>query len=206
MISPVRLLLLRHGEVEERYHRIFGGRIDMDLSPQGHAQAEMLARYLRQRPVDAIYASPMRRAQQTLAPLERHCPRPPVVLQELREVDFGDWTGLSWEQVHARFGVRAFDWLQQLQAAAIPNAESGAAFRSRVEPALRRVLHSHAGQTVAIVCHGGVVRMMLSVLLGLPLEQTASFEIDYASLTRVEVHEHRTEVTLLNFAPWRDLQ
>ena len=206
MISPVRLLLLRHGEVEERYHRIFGGRIDMDLSPQGHAQAEMLARYLRQRPVDAVYASPMRRAQQTLAPLEAHCPRPPVVLQELREVDFGDWTGLSWEQVHARFGVRAFDWLQQLQAAAIPNAESGTAFRNRVEPALRRVVRSHAGQTVAIVCHGGVVRVMLSVLLNLPLEQTASFEIDYASLTRVEVHEHRTEVTLLNFAPWRDLQ
>src|SRR4030095_12528165 len=119
MISPVRLLLLRHGEVEERYHRIFGGRIDMDLSPQGHAQAEVLARYLRQRPVDAIYASPMRRAQQTLAPLATHCPRPLVVLQEFREVDFGDWTGLSWEQVHARFGVRAFDWLQPPSAAAL---------------------------------------------------------------------------------------
>jgi broad specificity phosphatase PhoE len=58
---------------------------------------------------------------------------------------------------------------------------------------------------VAIVCHGGVIRMMLSILLELPLPKLASFEIDYASLTQVERHTHRNEVTLLNFAPWRDL-
>jgi broad specificity phosphatase PhoE len=147
----------------------------------------------------------MRRARQTVAPLTGHCSRPPVVKSELREVDFGDWTGLSWEQVHARFGVHAFDWLRELQAAAVPNAESGAAFRDRVEPALREIVTSHAGQTVAIVCHGGVVRMSLSILLNLSLEQMTAFEIDYASLTRVEVHASRTEVTLLNFVPWRDL-
>src|SRR5262245_3734542 len=109
MVPPVRLLLLRHGEVEEQYHRVFGGRIDMELSPRGHEQARMLARYVRQRPVDAIFVSPMRRAQQTLQPLASHCPKPPVILTDFREVDFGDWTGLTWEQVHARFSVRAFD-------------------------------------------------------------------------------------------------
>lgn len=205
MAPPVRLLLLRHGEVEEQYHRIFGGRIDMDLSPRGHEQARALARYLRQRPLDAIYVSPMRRAQQTLAPLASHCARTPVFEPDFREVDFGDWTGLSWEQVHARFGVRAFDWLEQLSAAAIPNAESAGPFRTRVERPLRKVLGEHAGETVAIVCHGGVIRMILSILLNLPLPVMGSFEIDYASVTRVDVHASKTEVMLLNFTPWRDL-
>lgn len=206
MTPPVRLLLIRHGEVEDRYHRVFaGGRVDVQLSQRGEEQAAALARYVRQRPIDAVYASPMRRAQQTLVPMASHCPRPAVVTPSFSEVDFGDWTGLTWEQVHSQLGVRAFDWLEKLDAAAIPNGESGRDFLARVEPPLREIIRAHPGQTVAIVCHGGVVRAILSILLGLPLPRMASFEIDYASLTRMEVHENKTEVTLLNFAPWRDL-
>lgn len=176
----------------------------MDLSPRGHEQAAALAQYVRRRPVDAVYVSPMRRAQLTLAPLADHCPRPAITRPELREVDFGDWTGLTWEQVHARHNISAFRWLEMLDAGAIPNGESGAAWRARVEPCLREIISAHAGQTVAVVCHGGVIRLILSILLELPLPKMAAFEIDYASVTRVERHAHKTEVTLLNFAPWRD--
>jgi broad specificity phosphatase PhoE len=205
MVFPTRLFLLRHGEVEERYHRVFGGRIDMELSPRGHEQARALAGFLRRRPIDAIYTSPMRRAQQTLAPLASHCPRPAMTRTEFREVDFGDWTGLTWEQVHSRYQVSAFDWLEQIERGAIGNAETGVSFRARVEPSLRQIVREHAGQSVAIVCHGGVIRMMLSILLDLALPKMAAFEIDYATVSQVEYHERKTEVTLMNFAPWRDL-
>jgi broad specificity phosphatase PhoE len=205
MIHPVRLVLLRHGEVEERYHRVFGGRIDMNLSARGHEQAAALAGYLRHRPLDAVYVSPMRRAQQTLAPITSHCPAPPLTLPGLREIDFGDWTGLSWEQVHAQYQVSAFQWLDQIEEGAIPGGESAAEFRARVAPCLEQILRDHPGQTVGVVCHGGVIRMALSILLDLPLRKTAGLEIDYASVTRVERHAHKTDLTLLNFAPWRDL-
>ena len=205
MVFPTRLFLLRHGEVEERYHRVFGGRIDMDLSPRGHEQARALAGFLRRRPIDAIYTSPMRRAQQTLAPLASHCPRAAITHPEFREVDFGDWTGLTWEQVHSRYQISAMDWLEQIERGAIANAETGAAFRSRVEPPLRQIVQEHGGQSVAIVCHGGVIRMMLSILLDLALPKMAAFEIDYASVSQVEHHERKTEANLINFAPWRDL-
>jgi broad specificity phosphatase PhoE len=177
----------------------------MELSPRGHEQARTLASFLRRRPIDAIYTSPMRRAQQTLAPLASHCPNPAIVKPEFREVDFGDWTSLTWEQVHSRYQVSAFDWLDQLEHGRIPNAETGREFRARIEPSLRQIVAEHAGQSVAIVCHGGVIRAMLSILLDWPLPRLASFEIDYASLTQVEHHAHKTEVTLLNFAPWREL-
>lgn len=205
MIPPTRLVLIRHGEVAEPYHRVFGGRIDMDLSARGHEQAACLAKYLQHRPLDAIYASPMRRAQQTLAPWAHLCPKPPVTRPDLREIDFGDWTGLTWEQVHARYGQDAFRWLELLEAGAIPKGETGAGCRARLEPCLWQILKTHPGQTVAVVCHGGVIRVLLALLLELPLPKTAAFEIDYASITRVERHQHRTELTLLNFAPWRDL-
>ncbi len=205
MVFPTRLFLLRHGEVEESYHRIFGGRIDMNLSARGHEQAKALADFLRKRPIDVIYASPMKRAQQTLAPLASHCLKPAIAKPEFREVDFGVWTGLSWEEVHSKHQVSAFDWLDRIENGLIAGAETGATFRARVEPTLRQIVEEHAGQSVAIVCHGGVIRMILSILLELPLPKMASFEIDYASLTQVERHSHKTEVTLLNFAPWRDL-
>lgn len=202
-VATTRLLLIRHAEVEARYHRVFGGRIDMGISPNGHSQAGALAEFLRHRPLDAIYASPMKRVQQTLAPLLTNGAPRPTVISDLREVDFGDWTGLNYEEVMERYGVGASAWLEQLERGAIPNAETGATYRLRIEPCLRQILADHTGQTVAIYCHGGVTRMMLAILLDLPLPKTEAFQIDYASVTEVAIGPERTRIELLNFAPWR---
>jgi broad specificity phosphatase PhoE len=205
MPSTTRLLLIRHAEVEARYQGVFGGRIDMELSPRGHQQAAALAKYLHSRPLSAIYASPMRRIQQTLAPLLVNGTPKPVILQDLREVDFGDWTGLAWEEVQARFGISAFAWLEQLECDGIANAESAETLQERVEPCLQQILAAHAGQQVAVVCHGGIIRMLLGILLRWPLARMGAFEIEYASLTQVVVHPHKAELQLLNFTPWREI-
>ena len=205
MPPATRLLLIRHAEVEALYQGVFGGRIDMELSPRGHEQAARLAKYLHAKPLSAIYASPMKRVQQTLAPLLLNGAPKPIIVPDLREVDFGDWTGLSGEQIRARFGVSALSWLEHLEGGGIANAECGESFRERVEPCLERVLADHAGQQVAIFCHGGVIRMMLSILLNWRLASLAVFEIEYASLTQVALLPHKRRVQLLNFAPWREM-
>src|SRR4051812_8277043 len=105
MTEPTRLFLLRHGEVEPRYHRKFGGKIDMDLSELGHQQAELLSTYLQRTQFDAAYASPMKRVQQTLAPHLPHLKEQPIIVQDLREVDFGCWTGLGWDEVLEQYKV-----------------------------------------------------------------------------------------------------
>ena len=206
MTPPTKLYLLRHGEVETRYHRFFGGsRIDMELSPRGQQQARALAAYLRQTHFNNIYVSPMKRAQQTLAPLAEQYLEPAITLADLREVDFGDWTGLSWQQVQDKYKVSAFEWLNLLEKGGIPGAETTAQLCARVEPCLRRILHDCPGQTVAVVCHGGIVRVLLSLLLEIPVPKTAAFEVEYASVTVVEASPHKNELQLLNFTPWRDL-
>src|SRR6185436_8585641 len=98
---PTQLVLIRHGEVEAAYQRVFGGRIDMNLSPRGDEQAKALARWLERQPLNAVYASPMKRVQQTLAPFtaSNGWTSRVVVMDNLREVDFGDWTGHTWEGV-----------------------------------------------------------------------------------------------------------
>jgi len=177
----------------------------MNLSPRGRAQAAALADYLRPQSFAAFYASPMKRVQQTVAPLLADGTPRPTLLPELREVDFGEWTGLSWEAVYERFGVSAFSWLDQLHHDRIRHAESAQALRARVEPCLRRILAAHPGQPVAIACHGGVIRMLLAILLDWPLPQLAAVDIDYASVTQVVVHDPRRVVLqLANFTPWRE--
>jgi len=209
-LSSTQLYLLRHAEVEERYHRTFGGSgIDMGLSPTGHLQAQRLAEWLRRREVDAAYLSPMIRVQLTAEPWRTQFAGPVSVLDGLREVDFGSWTGLGWEGVSEKFGVSAFDWLQQF-ASGFPDGEDALRFAERLRACLDQILLEQRGGRVAVFCHGGVVRGLLSLLLDLPLTRFESFEVDYASCTWITVGEprdgrQRNEVQLLNFTPWRDL-
>jgi broad specificity phosphatase PhoE len=201
---PTQLALIRHGEVEAAYQRVFGGRIDMNLSPRGREQATALAKWLARQPLNAVYASPMKRVQQTLAPFAGDSPwaSRAVTIHALREIDFGDWTGLTWEAVAEKFGVSAFQWLAELERGGIANAENTGAYRQRIEPCVRDILQKHPGENVAVFCHGGVIRMILAILLDIPLPRTAGFEIDYASVTNVAVLPHKTEVQFLNFTPW----
>jgi len=200
-----RLLLIRHAEVEAPYQGVFGGRIDIGLSPRGHQQAGVLAVHLRAKGLNTIYASPMKRVRQTLVPLLVNGTPKPIFLPDLREVDFGDWTGLTWEQVQAKFGVTALSWLEQLACGGVANAECGETLRERVEPCLQRILADHAGQTLAIFCHGGIIRVLLGMLLRWPLSAMAAFEIEYASLTQVGLRQPRVRLLLLNFTPWREM-
>jgi broad specificity phosphatase PhoE len=201
--TPTRFYFVRHGEVEARYQKVFGGRLDIDLSPLGVEQAGAVAAHLRDTHFDAVYASPMKRAQRTLAPLLAANGYRAVVRDGLREVDFGVWTGFTWDEVRARFGKSAFDWLHELEAGGIPDAEPVPAYRQRVAACLDEILSLHPGKTVAVVCHGGVIRMALAHLLELPLSKMAHFEVDYASITVVDHRPGRPEVQLLNCTPWR---
>jgi broad specificity phosphatase PhoE len=192
--------------VEECYHNVFGGRIDMELSARGREQSLALARYLHGKRIDALYASPMKRVHQTLSPFLVNGTPKPMVLQDLREVDFGDWTGLHWAEVDTKYGISALAWLDQLECAGIPNAECSRTLRSRVEPCLQEILLKNScNRQVAIVCHGGVIRMLLAILLDWPLPRLASFEIDYASVTQVLCTAPVAKLQLVNFTPWRDL-
>ena len=202
---PTQLYLIRHGEVEERYHKIFGGsRIDMALSPRGRAQGAAVASWLADTHIDCVYASPMARVRQTMAPLLEQRGLEAAIIPDLREMDFGDWTGYRWDEVQAHFGVSAFDWLEIIEDAGIPNGETARHLKDRVQPALLQILHANANRTAAIFCHGGIIRVILALLLEMPLKRMAHFNIEYGSISVVEIQpekKHAVEIELMNFCP-----
>lgn len=205
MSAATILHLIRHAEVEAAYQGVFGGTIDINLSPRGEQQALALARYLRRQKFDLIFSSPMKRVHQTLMPVLKE-PRPaPIVLPDLHEVHFGDWQGLNFPQVKARYGCDAHQWLELLAAGRIPNGEPLDGYRQRVNGCLQTIRQQSAGKTVGVFCHGGVIRMLLSLLLDLPFAEMDRVEIEYASVTTVVIKPERTRLQLCNFTPWRDL-
>ena len=202
---PTQLYLIRHGEVEERYHKIFGGsRIDMELSPRGQSQGAAVARWLADTPIDGVYASPMTRVRQTMAPLLAQRGLEPGIIPDLREMDFGDWTGYRWDEVQQHFGVSAFDWLEIIEDTGIPNGETAQHLIDRVQPALLQILRDNANRTVAVFCHGGIIRVILALLLEMPLKRMAHFNVEYGSISVVELQpakKHAVEIELMNFCP-----
>ena len=200
--KPTRLHLVRHGEVDEAYHEVFGGQIDMELSPLGHEQARRLAKFLGDRHFDRIYCSPMLRVRQTAKPLLDALGREAEVIDDLREVDFGVWTGHKWHEIQEKFGVDAEDWLVHLENGEVAEAEPMVECRSRIRGSLEQMMDEGAGQDVLVLCHGGVIRMLLSLLLDEPFSKMDRFEVDFASLTVIEHRSNRVEIKLHNFAPW----
>ena len=200
--KPTRLHFVRHAEVDEAYHEVFGGRIDMELSPLGHQQAKRLAQFLSGRTFDRIYLSPMIRVQQTAKPLLNVLGREAQVVDDLREVDFGVWTGHKWHEIQEEFGLDAEDWLAHLENGDVAGAESMDGCRSRIRGSLGQIMNEGAGQDVLVLCHGGVIRMLLSLLLDEPFSKMDRFEVDFASLTVIEHRSSRVEIKLHNFAPW----
>jgi broad specificity phosphatase PhoE len=202
---PTQLYFIRHGEVEEKYHKVFGGsRIDMALSPLGMSQAVAVAAWLKDTKLDALYASPMLRVQQTLTPLATQRGLQPELMPGLREVDFGDWTGNRWDEVQVKFGVSAFDWLEIIESNGIPNGESVQGIMTRVQECLLQIVNAHPHQRVAVFCHGGIIRVMIALLLEMPLARMAHFNIEYGSISMVELlpeRKHAVEIELLNFQP-----
>jgi probable phosphoglycerate mutase len=155
------LLLIRHGQSQD----VVPGSeesLDPPLSEKGRDQAAKLARRLEPKHIDAVYASDLKRAVQTAEPLGL----PVTQRKELREVWLGDWE-------RGEFRRRAHERDPEFQKFAeagrwdlIPNSEGDSAFRARVSGAVNQILTEHAGQTVAVFCHGGVINAYLADLFG----------------------------------------
>jgi probable phosphoglycerate mutase len=159
----MELLLIRHGLPVRR--ELEAGIADPELSESGLAQAEHLADYLESEPLDAVYASPLRRAVQTAAPLAK---RRGIELGIIDAV--AEWDRNSSEYVPAEELKAAGDprYLQLMRGEWTSQEETPEEFRARVVDAVDALIDAHSGQRIAISCHGGVINAYLSHVLGLP--------------------------------------
>lgn len=179
-----RLILIRHGQVEERFEGRFVGSTDAALSPAGLRQAEQLAPWLEQQQPGACYSSPLRRCGETARAASAGLSLQPEIDRDLREVDFGEWEGLSFSDIAGRDAAAVDRWARFEPGFRFPGGESIADFTSRIGAAADRMAASSA-ETVVAFTHGGVIRFMLCALLRLDPRSYAAFEVKPAGVVEL---------------------
>lgn len=160
-----QVVLVRHGQSEPyvpgQPFPLVEGHGDPALSPRGLWQATRVGERLQGHPIDAIYASSLRRTQQTAAPLAAALDLNIRIDADLREVFMGDWEGGLFREMAAEGhpAVTAMrlsgDWGE------IPGAETNAELTSRTVASIERIALTHPGEMVAVFCHGGVIAALL---------------------------------------------
>lgn len=188
MIGPpktraARLLLVRHGEVEEWARGRIYGRLDPSLSPTGSAQASAIARRVAEEGPVALLSSPSRRALQTAAPIAAATALAATTDARLREIEFGEYEGLTFAEAEQRDPVTWRAWMERPGQVRFPGGECWDEIRARAVEAGEAIAAAHPGDAAAVVTHGGVIRALLAEALGLAAERTFRIEIAFGSLT-----------------------
>ena len=155
-----------------------GRRNDLPLSMQGFAQAEALRRRFAHIPLEAVYTSPLLRARQTAQAVAGHT-RPVLVVDDLTELDGGEWDGLTYDQLHARFPA---SFGPGAKGGCPPGGESDDAGLARMKNAFMHIA-ANTQTCAAIVAHSGVNRLLLCDLAGLPLSEKKKMGQDYAAVS-----------------------
>ena len=175
----MELLLIRHALPVRR--ELAAGRADPELSEDGQMQAELLAGYLESEYLDAVYASPLKRAQETARPLAGQRDVEIITCAGVAEWDQNSAEYIPVEELKATNDPR---WQAMLDGS-WDSDESVEDFRDRTLIAIESIISDHGGERVAIVCHGGVINGYLSEVLDLRDFARAFFYPNYTSIHRV---------------------
>ena len=164
------IILIRHGETDWNREEHFRGRADVPLNETGRLQAEATGRRIAAewRP-SAVYASPLSRSLRTAEAIARHFDLTVQAHAGLMDIDYGQWQGLTPSEVRKRWPEMADAWYHAPQRAQIPGGETLEEVRARALEAVHEMAARHAGQTLVLVSHTVVNRVILLAVLGLDI-------------------------------------
>lgn len=184
-----RLYVVRHGQTQQNADAVLQGpRIDSDLSELGRLQSMSLANALRDVDLDALYVSPLKRARQTAQIIveARKGERLAVqVVPELYEFDYGDLAGRPLEQIEGEV-QQIFDaWNMGYVAERFPGGESVVLAQHRIRPIAERLRERTRDEELLVVAHGRINRVLITTLLGQPLERMQEYAQSNAGITEL---------------------
>ena len=187
MTLATDLILIRHGETDWNRELRFQGHVDVALNDTGHEQARRLGLALAQESIHHIVCSDLLRAQQTATPAAQQLGLPVIATVSLREQNFGVAEGLRADEVRSRHPRAWEDWLRFQADHGMAGGETPRQFHARVLAALGDIAGRHAGQTVLVVTHGGVLDMVWRSALTLGLDGPRRSEIPNAGISRIRI-------------------
>ena len=165
-----KVIFIRHGQTEWNVTGRYQGQSDVKLTEEGKKQAEKLADNFPVAKVDAVYASDLCRAMVTAETIANKFGLKVQAESAFRELSFGDWEGLTYQQIVDKWEDAMANFLQHPDVLEIPGGESFPAVQQRAMKRLNELIEKHDGQTIVVVAHGAVLRTMLTAALHMPLQ------------------------------------
>ncbi len=194
-----RLVLVRHGEPEDAAHGRCYGKLDIGLSERGREQITETARWLENTLVAAIYTSPRRRARESAAIIANQRLTDVHVEDRLCEIDFGKFEGMTYDEVAERYPEKYLAWMNRPTEVIFPGGESFEQMRERVTCAAAQILGSHTGQTIVLVTHGGVNRIILAEALRMESRDIFRLDQAYAAVSMIDYYNEMPVIRLVNY-------
>jgi len=188
--------LVRHAPHDDVGRRLSGRAPGLSLAEGGAALAARLGERLRGRGLSSVQASPLERTMETARALAAPSRLGVEPVEALVEIDFGEWTGSSFEALDADPRWRA--WNERRAEGACPGGERMAAVQRRVVDHLFATARRLPAAVVAMVTHADIVRAAVAHVLGLTLDHLHRFEVSPASITEIEIDGDRARLVQLN--------
>jgi broad specificity phosphatase PhoE len=187
----VTIILARHGETDWNTGEIFRGRADVPLNATGLRQAELLAEYLSGEKIDIIYSSPLQRAVKTAEAITACQGLDVNTVENINDIDYGEWQGLSLDKVKERYPELYQDWLDTPEQVRFPGGESLAEVRGRAMPFVEDAVMRCGEGKIMVVSHRVVHKVLIGALLGLDNASFWNFRLDTGGITRFEFNDDR---------------
>jgi phosphoserine phosphatase len=193
------IILIRHGQTEWNRAERFRGRADVPLNDTGLAQAEATGQRVAAewRPT-AVYSSPLSRAVKTAEAVARPFDLPVQVHPGLADIDFGAWQGLTPDEARARWPEMVEAWYRAPHTAQIPGGETLASLRARAMATVAELAARHTGQTIVLVGHTVINRVILLAVLGLGNDRFWRLRQDNCAINVFEVESDGFTLVSLN--------
>lgn len=192
-------LLIRHAECSGLGERLNGRTPGVTLNAAGARQAAALGAALSDLPIAAIYSGPLERARATAAAIALPHALEPRVLAALDEVDYGAWTGRTFEELAGRSDWQA--WQRHRSSVRIPGGELLVEVQARVIAAITQLQQRHPDECLAIITHAELVRLVLAHCLAIPIDLALRIEVTPASVSRIRWYPAGPAVTSMGVEP-----
>ncbi len=199
----MEIIFIRHPSTDGNEQKKYLGNTDAVLSRKGEKQARIIARFLRKKKISAVYSSALKRSFWLASLIAREHSLKVKQEKGLCEFDFGQWEGMTFDQIKKKYPRIAQKYLLDPLNVRIPGGESFSRFKNRVIMVIKKILRKEKG-TVVIVGHGGVNRIIFCFLMKIPFLRFWHIKQDVGAINAIEMNKGFNVISFLNLKLWED--
>jgi alpha-ribazole phosphatase len=202
--GATRIFFVRHGDtIDEETKKVYKGSIDIPLSDKGRQRIARASEFLSRFKMDYIYTSTLSRCIESGKIIAEKQGLPIETASALDELGFGLWEGMSFDEIKEQYPKELKLWLSDLENHTPPQGEPMRDAQRRSVAKFKEIIDKHRGRNIAIVCHAGILRLIICSILDLKLSDMFRIGQNYGCIDMVDVYaDNLAVIELLNFTQY----